>query len=141
MLKGPRLLLENNTPFMPKSISTYVYFIGISGLIFILHILGRLTMSMDFWTWIMLQSYLLNILLGLGLIAVAQRLLLRQSSYVGWVFIGLSGLKFILFFALIWPQIRQDGITTSGEFASFFIPYLSCLFMELRFLSKRLNAL
>jgi hypothetical protein len=126
---------------MPKSVSTYVYFIGISGLIFVLHILGRQVMSTDLWTWIMVQSYALNVLLGLGLIAVAQGLLARQSSYVGWVFIGLSGVKFVLFFVFIWPQIRQDGITSQGEFASFFIPYLSCLFMELRFLSKRLNAL
>lgn len=126
---------------MRKNWTSYIYFMGISALIFTLHSLLRIGVSMDWCSAIMVQSYLLNVSLGLGLIAVANYLLTRASNYVGWAFIALSGLKFVLFFILIWPEIRRDGVTSSAEFASFFVPYLGCLLMELRFLAKRLNAL
>jgi len=126
---------------MTNSARTVFYFTGISLLVFALHSLVRNAVTMDFWSTIMLQSYGINVGLGLGLIALADYLLARQSSYVGWAFIGVSGLKFILYFAVIAPEIKQDGITTSAEFTSFFVPYLCCLLMELRILAKRLNAL
>ena len=126
---------------MTNSARTVFYFVGISLLVFALHGLVRNAVTMDFWSTIMLQSYGINVGLGLGLIAFADYLLARQSSYVGWAFIGVSALKFILFFAVIAPEIKQDGITSSAEFTSFFVPYLCCLLMELRILAKRLNAL
>ena len=126
---------------MPKIATAYLSFIGFSLVIFVVHVLVRGLWNIDIWSLIMLKSYAVNVGLGLVLIAAANRLLERQSTYVGWVFVALSGLKFILFFALIWPEIKQDGVTSSAEFASFFVPYLGCLLFELRFLSKRLNAL
>ena len=126
---------------MTNSARTVFYFVGISLLVFALHGLVRNAVTMDFWSTIILQSYGINVGLGLGLIAFADYLLARQSSYVGWAFIGVSALKFILFFAVIAPEIKQDGITSSAEFTSFFVPYLCCLLMELRILAKRLNAL
>ena len=126
---------------MPKKATAYLSFIGLSLVIFVVHVLARSLWHMDFWSLIMLKSYAVNVGLGLILIAVAHRLLRGHSTYVGWAFVALSGLKFILFFVLIWPEIKQDGATSSAEFASFFVPYLGCLLFELRFLSKRLNAL
>jgi len=126
---------------MPKTATSYLSFIGLSLVIFVVHVLVRGLWNIDIWSLIMLKSYAVNVGLGLVLIAAANRLLERQSTYVGWVFVALSGLKFILFFLLIWPEIKQDGVTSSAEFASFFAPYLGCLLFELRFLSKRLNAL
>lgn len=126
---------------MPKTSSAYLSFIGLSLVIFVVHVLVRSLWNMDFWSLIMLKSYAVNVGLGLVLIVVANRLLRGHSTYVGWAFVALSGLKFILFFALIWPEIKQDGATSSAEFSSFFVPYLGCLLFELRFLSKRLNAL
>ncbi len=126
---------------MPRLGRTYFYFVGMSLLIFAIHSSVRSALTMDLWSAIMLQSYGINVGLGLGLIALAHYLLAGQSSYVGWAFIGVSGLKFILFFAFIAPEIKQDGVTTSAEFTSFFVPYLCCLLMELRILAKRLNAL
>ena len=126
---------------MPKTATSYLSFIGLSLVIFVVHVLVHGLWNIDIWSLIMLKSYAVNVGLGLVLIAAANRLLERQSTYVGWVFVALSGLKFILFFVLIWPEIKQDGVTSSAEFASFFVPYLGCLLFELRFLSKRLNAL
>ena len=126
---------------MPKTATSYLSFIGLSLVIFVVHVLVHGLWNIDIWSLIMLKSYAVNVGLGLVLIAEANRLLERQSTYVGWVFVALSGLKFILFFLLIWPEIKQDGVTSSAEFASFFAPYLGCLLFELRFLSKRLNAL
>jgi len=103
---------------MPKTSSAYLSFIGLSLVIFAAHVLARSLWHMEFWSSIMLQSYGVNVGLGLILIALAHRLLRGH-----------------------WPEIKQDGATSSAEFSSFFVPYLGCLLFELRFLSKRLNAL
>ena len=126
---------------MLKSWRTYLFFVGIIALVFLVHSALLTALSIELWSSILIKSYVINASLGLSLIAIANYLLVRQSSYVGWAFIGISGLKFILFFALISPDIKQDTVTSSVEFAAFFVPYLGCLFMELRFLAKRLNAL
>lgn len=126
---------------MPKTATSYLSFIGLSLAIFVVHVLVRGLWNIDIWSLIMLKSYAVNVGLGLVLIAAANRLLERQSTYVGWVFVALSGLKFLLFFTIIWPEIKLDGIITTAEVASFFIPYLGCLVIELKFLTKRLNAL
>jgi len=126
---------------MQKNDRTYLYFLGLITLIFTVHLAARALMGMNLWSLIMLQSYAVNVGLGLGLIFMANRLLAIQSGYVGWLFISLSGLKFLLFFTIIWPEIKLDGIITTAEVASFFIPYLGCLVIELKFLTKRLNAL
>ena len=126
---------------MSNTWRTYLYFIAISALIFAFHCLVHMAIDQGIWSSVMIQSYGLNVSLGLGLIIVANKLLAGQSSYVGWAFVAMSGLKFVLFFAFIWPEIKRDGLTSAAEFASFFVPYLCCLLMELRILAKRLNAL
>lgn len=126
---------------MLKSVIVYAYFVGACLLIFAAQVLARIIIDMAPWSLIMLQSYGINVSLGVLLIRLTHYLIVRESSYIGWVFVGLSGLKFVLFFVLIWPKIQLDGMTSTAEFTSFFIPYLGCLIMEVRFLAKRLNAL
>ena len=100
------------------------YFFGIQGL----------------WP-ILLGSYVLNYMLGIALILLVAKVLDSKSTYIGWSFLAFSSLKFLFFFLLLWPEINADGHVSIYEAISFFIPYLSCLFMELGFLAKRLNAL
>jgi hypothetical protein len=126
---------------MSNTWRTYLYFIAISALIFAFHCLVHMAIDQGIWSSVMIQSYVINFGLGLVLIVGADYLLGRQSNNVGWAFIVLSALKFILFFAFISPEIKQDGVTTAIEISSFFVPYLACLFMEIRILAKRLNAL
>ena len=126
---------------MVKSVVAYAYFVGACLLIFVAHVLARIFIDIEPWSLIMLQSYGINAGLGVLLIGLTRYLIGRESSYIGWVFVGLSGLKFVLFFVLIWPKIELDGVTSMAEFTSFFVPYLGCLIMEVRFLAKRLNAL
>jgi hypothetical protein len=126
---------------MIKSVLAYAYFVGTCLLIFVAHILARIYTDIDPWSMVMLQSYGINAGIGVLLIGFTRYLIVRESSYIGWVFVGLSGLKFVLFFVLIWPKIQLDELTSTAEFTSFFVPYLGCLIMEVRFLAKRLNAL
>lgn len=126
---------------MVKSVVTYAYFVGACLFILVAHIFARSYTDMDPWSLIMLQSYGINAGLGVLLIGLTRYLIVRESSHIGWVFVGLGGLKFVFFFVLIWPKIQLDGVASTAEFNSFFVPYLGCLIMEVRFLAKRLNAL
>ena len=94
----------------------------------------------DLWP-ILLGSYLLNYMLGMALILLVAKVLDSKSTYIGWSFLALSSLKFFFFFLFLWPEINADEHVSIHEAISFFIPYLSCLFMELGFLAKRLNTL
>ena len=61
------------------------------------------------------------------------------SHYVAWLYIIASGLKFGLFFLLLWPLYREDGDVNKLEKITFFIPYITGLFLETKFLISKLN--
>jgi F0F1-type ATP synthase assembly protein I len=63
----------------------------------------------------------------------------KKSAQTGFIFLGGSGLKFLVFFLVFYPYYRQDGVMATSEFAAFFIPYATCLILEVIFLSKQLN--
>ena len=63
----------------------------------------------------------------------------RHVEKLGFVFLSGSGLKFLLFFLLIYPVFNADGHLSSMEFASFFIPYGLITIMETAALVRQLN--
>jgi len=63
----------------------------------------------------------------------------RHVEKLGFVFLSGSGLKFLLFFLLIYPVFNADGDLSSLEFASFFIPYSLMTVMETAVLVRQLN--
>jgi hypothetical protein len=52
----------------------------------------------------------------------------KNALLVGVVFMGGSMLKFGLFFLLIYPDFKLDGLVGRDELSLFFVPYLISLF-------------
>lgn len=84
-------------------------------------------------------TYLVNYALAAIILLVIQSRFNKKSSHTGFIFLGGSGLKFLLFFLIFYPFYKEDGTMSSSEFAAFFVPYATCLILEVAFLSKQLN--
>jgi len=52
----------------------------------------------------------------------------KNALLVGFVFMGGSVLKLAVFFLLIHPNFKDDGIVGRDELSLFFVPYLISLF-------------
>ena len=63
----------------------------------------------------------------------------KFKNTLGFLFMGGSSLKFIIFFIVFQPVYKLDGVTSKSEFAAFFIPYALCLSLEVYSLVKMLN--
>lgn len=86
-----------------------------------------------------LLSYLLNYILAATILIFIQSKFNKKSSHTGFIFLAGSGLKFLVFFLVFYPFYREDGTMATSEFAAFFVPYATCLILEVAFLSKQLN--
>lgn len=89
----------------------------------------------------LIESYLINGLLVISFFLLIKLYLKKIKNNLGFIFIALSLLKFILFFIFINPSFKLDNTISTMEFTSFFIPYFFCLFVEVYYLSKLLNNL
>ncbi len=77
------------------------------------------------------ESYLFNgafAWLSYTLLLVVSR---KNPGLTGFVFMGGSALKFLLFFLIFYPTYYTDGGISRMEFSSFFVPYTICLTAEL----------
>ncbi|KQC30574.1 DUF6168 family protein [Flagellimonas eckloniae] len=90
---------------------------------------------------LIIRSYLVNALLAATIFFLLYQYRKRLKSQMGFLFMGGSFLKFIFFFLLFYPTYKSDGEMSGLEFASFFVPYLVCLFLETFFTSKMLKNL
>jgi hypothetical protein len=86
-----------------------------------------------------IASYVVNYVLAGLLLFLIQSNFNKQSSNTAFIFMLGSGIKFVVFFALFYPFYQADGVMETSEFAAFFVPYASCLTLEVIFLSKQLN--
>ncbi len=84
-------------------------------------------------------SYVLNYILAAAILIFINSKFNKKSSHTGFIFLAGSGLKFLVFFLVFYPFYREDGTMSTTEFAAFFIPYATCLILEVAYLSKQLN--
>jgi hypothetical protein len=86
-----------------------------------------------------LISYAVN--LGVAIFGYWLLSLLRSkhSEKLGFIYLGLSALKFLVFFLAIQPLYLVDGEVTSQEFATFFVPYSFTTTLETLALVRALN--
>lgn len=84
-------------------------------------------------------SYVLNYILAAAILIVIQSRFNKKSVQTGFIFLAGSGLKFLVFFLVFYPFYREDGTMATSEFAAFFVPYATCLILEVTYLSKQLN--
>ncbi|MEC8637359.1 MAG: hypothetical protein VXY01_01620 [Bacteroidota bacterium] len=69
-------------------------------------------------------NYVLATLIFLGVLVTHK----KNAMTVGFVFMGGSVLKFAVFFLLIYPNFKDDGMVGRDELSLFFVPYLISLF-------------
>lgn len=71
----------------------------------------------------LLFSYGANVFLAASGYFTIYRLRIKHPDKLGFIFMGLSGIKFLVFFLLLQPMYNADGTMTTIEFGMFFIPY------------------
>ena len=90
---------------------------------------------------LIVEAYLSNLLLAILIFYFLYRYRYRYQKALGFLFLGGSFLKFLVFFVVFYPSYKSDGEMQRLEFAAFFIPYLTALIFETVQASKMLNAL
>lgn len=84
-------------------------------------------------------SYVSNVFLAASGYIIIYKLRLRHPEKLGFVFMGLSGLKFLVFFIVLQPLYNEDGNMSIIEFGMFFIPYFVTTATETIALVRILN--
>ena len=121
---------------MAKSLGTFIFLFVIAGL---------LQAAFYLWTKIPLgatylwQSYTLQGLLGGLSLWILFWSAQRFKNHVAFVFMGISFLKFALYFFLFHPILKADGILSLTEKTDVLIPYLLALGLETFLGVQRLN--
>jgi len=104
--------------------------------LFVLHLLSKPLLA-D----LIMRSYVINLLLAAVIFFALYRLREKFKNQIGFLFMGGSFLKFILFFLVFYPYYKSDGELQRSEFAAFFVPYAIALVLETFFASKMLHDL
>ena len=63
----------------------------------------------------------------------------KLKNWLGYYFMSIMTVKFILLLALFMPDIKEDGIITKKEFFMLFIPYAICLIFTAKHLINKLR--
>lgn len=106
---------------------------------FIIHISTLYFVGLPMFSDMIIPSYLINLALAIGIFGILYKMKDKYGSQLGFLFLGGSFLKFIVFFIVFYPVYKLDGEVSSLEFSAFFIPYILCLIIETFSLVKWLN--
>jgi hypothetical protein len=87
------------------------------------------------------DGYIINAIMAITIFVAIERIKKIKPEIAGFVFMGGSALKFLVFFMVFYPFYKQDGTISKAEFLSFFTPYALSLVVEVFFLMKSLNEL
>ncbi len=90
---------------------------------------------------LLVSSYLINFLLAFLIVSVIGIYINNLKSYIGFLFMIGSFLKFGVFFIWFYPICKQDGNVDGYEFSMFFVPYIVSLLLETFQLKKMLEDL
>jgi len=116
-------------------------FILLIGVVFGLHLFFLSTLNHDLFSDKIVVSYILNISIAIAIYFLIYLFRVKLKDSLGFLFILGSLIKFVLFYILIYPFFKLDGDISKYEFASFFIPYFTCLIYETIAVSTLLNSL
>jgi len=83
--------------------------------------------------------YFFNTLIALVFFFLLLFVSKQDPSILGWIFLLTSGIKFLLFFTLIYPSFQIEGLLLKQEFLTFFIPYVAAMTLEIHQLIRILN--
>lgn len=90
---------------------------------------------------LIVRSYVVNGIMAALIFIGLYRFREKLRNQIGFLFMGGSLFKFLIFFILFYPSYKADGDMSSLEFAAFFVPYGLGLILETYFTSKMLNNL
>lgn len=113
----------------------------ITAIVFAIHFIIYHSYNFDFISNKLIEAYIINYSLAIILFSVLDKKKTTWQDRLGFVFMGGSFFKFLIFFIVFNPVYKSDNITTAIEFFSFFTPYAICLIIEVYYLSKMLNNL
>lgn len=109
-------------------------------LVFILHVFYLKTQNLPLFENKLVAAYTINFLAAIVIYISLFLLRNKFKEQLGFLYMGGSFLKFILFFIFFYPSYKLDGQMSSLEFGAFFIPYVISLIFEtlgvIKFLKK-----
>ncbi len=122
-----------------KSLRFILFLLIFLLIVFGLHLVVLNIMDKRLWEHRILLSYILNFAMAVLVLLLVERSLRSKSSHTGFLFMGGSAFKFLIFFLVFYPFYNKDGDMETAEFITFFVPYSLCLTLEVIYLSKELN--
>jgi len=126
MLKHPMVLFSTRLIFVVS-------------LAFALHLVLLQNANLPVFENKIIASYVINTLLTIGIVFLIFKLKKKYTNQIGFIFLGSSFVKFLVFFMVFHGAYKADGNIETLEFLAFFIPYSICLILETTSLSKWLN--
>lgn len=118
-----------------------VLLVGLLSIAFGLHIWVRQLLGMPLLGDLIISCYAVNFLVAFGIVALLFQFKERLKFQIGFLYLGGSLIKFLVFFLVLYPGFKEDGNIQSSEFAAFFVPYVLSLILETVFVSKMLRSL
>ena len=109
------------------------------GLSFTTHLVALHLLELPLFENRIVLSYVVNFVLAASIFYVLFHFKEKLKNSIGFLFMGGSFLKFVVFFLLFYPFYKSDGEIQKIEFAAFFVPYAIALILETYFTSKMLN--
>ncbi len=86
-----------------------------------------------------IPSYIFNFLYALATFTLLLNAHRKKSNQIGFIYMGLSLTKLIIFMAVFRTIFHRDGVMDNFETLGFLIPYLICLFTETLYLVRLLK--
>ncbi|MGV6845254.1 MAG: DUF6168 family protein [Lutibacter sp.] len=105
-------------------------------LLFVIHISILSYLNLPKFNNQIILAYLINSFLAIGIYSLLYVLKDGFEQILGFIFLGGSFLKIIVFFVLFYGSYKQDGVITNPERFSFLSPYFLSLFLETFYLVK-----
>ncbi|MCM4167945.1 hypothetical protein KCTC52924_01235 [Arenibacter antarcticus] len=121
--------------------SFYASLVLLSLLVFGIHILVLDSLGHPLFEHMILMAYWVNVLMAILIFSILYFFRFKWKDQIGFLYLGGSMLKFLIFFIVFYPVYNQDGSMDTLEFSSFFVPYLIGLLLETFFTAKMLNKL
>lgn len=104
------------------------------GHLFVLHFLGLPLFGNK-----IILAYFVNFIITFGSFVFLFNFRKKFAESLGYFFMAVSMLKFVVFFIFFHPDYQEDIRIDKLEFSAFFIPYAVSLFLETIVLVRLLN--